>query len=213
MKALLKASHFGPTVIVVTTTYLLALSQYSALSAARVALAIFAGQLVVGWSNDLMDFNLDKTAGRMKKPLVSGELQQSTLKIAIPFAAIAAVLLSLFSPLGLVGTLIHCLGLLSALSYNAKLKATIFSPVPYAISFGALPWAVYLSNGEHPPLWLFLGFILISIAFHFLNVIKDLSWDIRQGVLGAPQRLGRSKSIAVAACLIFLAITETLLIQ
>jgi len=213
MKALLKASHFGPTVIVVTTTFLLALSQYSALGAARVALAIFPGQLLVGWSNDFMDFNLDQTAGRLKKPLVSGELQLSTLRRSIPVAASAAVLLSLLSPLGVVGTLIHCLGLLSAVAYNAKLKATIFSPVPYAISFGGLPWAIYLSNGERPPLWLFLGFILISVAFHFLNVIKDLSWDIRQGVLGAPQRLGRNKSVATAISLISLAVLEVLVLQ
>lgn len=213
MKPLLKASHFGPTVIVVSVTYLLALSQYSALSSLQIAVAIFAGQLVVGWSNDLMDYDLDKAAGREKKPLVSGELKVATLKKAIPVALLLAAALSFLSPLGVKGTLIHLLGLLSALAYNFKLKATVFSPLPYAISFGGLPWAVYLSNGEIPPLWLFLGFILISVAFHFLNVVKDLSWDIQQGVLGLPQRFGRTKSITVALVLVLLAVVEAITLR
>ena len=209
MKSLLKASHFGPTVIEVTVTFILALSQYSALSSFRIAIAIFAGQLVVGWSNDLMDYDLDNAAGRLNKPLVSGELKAETLKIAIPSALFFAAVLSFVSPLGIKGTFIHLLGILSALAYNLKLKTTIFSPLPYAISFGGLPWAVYLSNGERPPMWLFLGFILISVAFHFLNVVKDLSWDIEQGVLGLPQRLGRQRSIAVAVTLVTIAIAVT----
>lgn len=213
MKPLIKASHFGPTVIVVTVTYFLALSQYPALSSLRIAIAIFAGQLVVGWSNDLMDYELDKAAGRDRKPLVSGELKVETLRKAIPVAFILAGVLSLISPLGIKGTLIHLLGLLSALAYNFKLKATIFSPIPYAISFGSLPWAVYLSHGVIPPLWLVLGFVLISIAFHFLNVVKDLSWDIQQGVLGLPQRFGRTKSIAVALVLVLSAIVEAITLR
>lgn len=213
MKALLKASHFGPTVIVVTATFLLALSQYSVFNAARIALAIFAGQLIVGWSNDLMDIDLDRAAGRKKKPLVSGELEVATIRIAIPVAVIAVVFLSLASPLGWIGSLLHFLGILSAIAYNAKLKATVLSPLPYAISFGALPWAVYLSNGKNPPIWLFLGFILISSAFHFLNVVKDLSWDIEQGVLGLPQRVGRAKSIVIAIGLALAAILEAICLR
>ena len=211
MKPLLKASHFGPTVIVVTVTYILSLTQYSAFDSARVAVAIFAGQLIVGWSNDLLDVDLDRAAGRTKKPLISGELKISTLRRAFPFAVISAVVLSLLSPLGVIGTLIHLLGVLSALAYNAMLKATILSPLPYAISFGGLPWAIYLSNGERPPTWLFIGSILISISFHFLNVLKDLSWDIEQGVDGLPQRLGRNRSITVAITMICSALIDVLL--
>jgi 4-hydroxybenzoate polyprenyltransferase len=213
MKSLLKASHFGPTVIVVSATYILALSQYPVSSALQIAAAIFAGQLVVGWSNDLWDYELDKTAGRLKKPLVSGELKEETLRLSIPVALFFALALSLIGPLGIKGTLIHLLGLLSALAYNFKLKATIFSPLPYAISFGALPWAVYLSHEATPPLWLVLGFILISVAFHFLNVLKDLSWDIAQGVMGAPQRLGRNASIVIAFALVLTALMQFLYLR
>ena len=198
----LRAAHFGPTVIVTTASFLLSLSQYSIIDSLRVAIAIFAGQLVVGWSNDFIDAPLDIAAHRTKKPIVSKEINPEQLKRSIVFALVAAVLLSLFSPLGLTGTLIHFLGILSATFYNFKLKPTILSPIPYIVSFGALPWAIYLPAGNHPPLWLYLDFILIAVAFHFFNVLKDLQWDIKQGIMGIPQRLGRNVSLIISISLV-----------
>ena len=202
----LRAAHFGPTVIVTTASFLLSLSQYSIIDSLRVAIAIFAGQLVVGWSNDFIDAPLDIAAQRTKKPIVSKEINPEQLKRSIVFALVAAVLLSLFSPLGLTGTLIHFLGILSATFYNFNLKPTILSPIPYIVSFGALPWAIYLPAGNHPPLWLYLDFMLIAVAFHFFNVLKDFQWDINQGVLGLPQRLGRNASLVISISLVISAI-------
>ena len=198
----LRAAHFGPTVIVTATTFLLALSQYKLIDALRVAIAIFAGQLVVGWSNDLIDAPLDIAAQREKKPIVSKEINPDLLRKSIVFALFAALLLSLISPLGLIGTLIHFLGLLSATLYNLKLKSTILSPLPYIVSFGALPWVIHLPTGNQPPSWLFLDFMLISVAFHFFNVLKDFQWDINQGVLGLPQRLSKKTSLVISILLV-----------
>jgi 4-hydroxybenzoate polyprenyltransferase len=172
----------------------------------RVAIAIFAGQLVVGWSNDFIDAPLDIAAQRTKKPIVSNEIDPEQLKKSILVALVAALLLSLFSPLGLTGTLIHFLGILSATFYNLKLKSTILSPIPYIVSFGALPWAIYLPVRNQPPLWLFIDFMLIAVAFHFFNVLKDFQWDINQGVLGLPQRLGRNVSSIVSISLVVSAV-------
>ena len=209
----LRAAHFGPTLIVTTTTFLLALSQYSIIEALRVAIAIFAGQLVVGWSNDLVDAPLDIAAQRTKKPIVGKEIDPDQLRKSIVFALFAALLLSLISPLGLIGTLIHFLGILSATLYNLKLKSTILSPVPYIVSFGALPWAIYLPTGNRPPLWIFIDFMLISVAFHFFNVLKDFQWDINQGVLGLPQRLGRNASLVISITLVITAILVLIFLQ
>jgi 4-hydroxybenzoate polyprenyltransferase len=202
----LRAAHFGPTVIVTTASFLLSLSQYSIIDSLRVAIAIFAGQLVVGWSNDFIDAPLDIAAQRTKKPIVSKEINPEQLKGSIVFALVAAVLLSLFSPLGLTGTLIHFLGILSATIYNFNLKPTILSPLPFIVSFGALPWAIYLPTGDQPPLWLFIDFMLIAVAFHFFNVLKDFQWDINQGVLGLPQRLGRNASLVISISLVISAV-------
>jgi 4-hydroxybenzoate polyprenyltransferase len=202
----LRAAHFGPTVIVTTASFLLSLSQYSIIDSLRVAIAIFAGQLVVGWSNDFIDAPLDIAAHRTKKPIVSKEINPEQLKKSILVALFVALILSLFSPLGLTGTLIHFLGILSATFYNFKLKSTIISPLPYIVSFGALPWAIYLPAGNQPPLWLFIDFMLIAVAFHFFNVLKDFQWDINQGVLGLPQRLGRNASLVISISLVISAI-------
>jgi 4-hydroxybenzoate polyprenyltransferase len=202
----LRAAHFGPTVIVTTITFLLALSQYSLINSLRVAIAIFAGQLVVGWINDFIDAPLDIAAQRSKKPIVSKEINPEQLKKSIFGALFVALILSLFSPLGLTGTLIHFLGILSATIYNFNLKPTILSPLPFIVSFGALPWAIYLPTGDQPPLWLFIDFMLIAVAFHFFNVLKDFQWDINQGVLGLPQRLGRNASLVISISLVISAV-------
>jgi len=196
---LLKASHFGPTVLVVSMTFVLSHTQFSISDSLFIALAIFFGQLVVGWTNDLVDFPRDKAALRLKKPLVAGTISETTLRIAIFLALGTALVTSLASPLGVQGSAIHFLGLLSATAYNLKLKATVLSVLPYIVSFGALPWAIYAATDSKPPLWLVLASILFTCAFHFLNVLKDLDADRNQNVLGLPQVLGRKKSIYVAA--------------
>jgi 4-hydroxybenzoate polyprenyltransferase len=180
--------------------------QFNLLESLRISAAIFAGQLVVGWSNDVIDYPLDRAAKRIKKPLVSGTISETLLRKLIPIALVSATLLSFFSPLGPKGTLLHLLGILSATLYNLKLKSTIFSPLPYLLSFSALPWAIYLASGESPPAWLCLALALLTTAFHFLNVLKDLDHDVDQGVLGLPQRMGRTSSIVIAISLALLAI-------
>ena len=208
---LLKASHFGPTMLVVTITCILSLTQFSIRDSIFIAFAILLGQFVVGWSNDLIDFPRDKAAGRIKKPLVAGTITEEALRISLGIALPSALIVSLMSPLGVSGTAIHFIGLLSATAYNFKLKSTLLSVVPYIVSFGALPWAVYTAAGATPPTWIVLGFILFASAFHFLNVIKDLEADIDQKVMGLPQVLGRKKSIAIAVLLGVLGIVDVAL--
>jgi 4-hydroxybenzoate polyprenyltransferase len=198
---LLKASHFGPTMLVVNITYVLSRTQFSASDSLFIAFAVLLGQFVVGWSNDLIDFPRDKAAGRIKKPLVAGTITEEALRISLGIALLSALIVSLLSPLGVIGTAIHFLGLLSATAYNFKLKSTLLSVVPYIVSFGALPWAIYVAAGTNPPTWIVLGFVLISSAFHFLNVLKDLESDIAQGVMGLPQVLGRKKSVVMVILL------------
>ena len=208
---LLKASHFGPTLLVVAITCILSLTQFSIRDSIFIAFAILLGQFVVGWSNDLIDFPRDKAAGRIRKPLVAGTVTEATLKISLGIALPSALIVSLLSPLGVSGTAIHFIGLLSATAYNFKLKSTLLSVVPFMVSFGALPWAIYVAAGTTPPTWIVLGFILFASAFHFLNVIKDLEADIDQKVMGLPQVLGRKKSIAIAVLLGVLGIVDVAL--
>ena len=209
--ALAKATHFGPLLLVVTISFCLAISQLSFPKSLEIALAIFAGQCVVGWTNDLIDHPRDHAAGRLKKPLVHQSVTRRELQTGVVIAMTAAILLSFLGPLGCKGGLLHMLGIGSATAYNFGVKATWFSPLPYAISFGALPWAIYLAAGKHPPVWLYVDFILVSLAFHFLNVIKDLEWDRTQLVMGLPQRVGMIWStVAASICLLISILAVTL---
>jgi heme o synthase len=208
---LAKATHFGPTVLVVSMTFLLSLTQFSISDSVFIAFAILLGQFVVGWSNDLIDFPSDKAARNLKKPLVAGTITEATLKISLGIALPSAFIVSLLSPLGVSGTAIHFIGLFSATAYNFKLKSTLLSVVPFMVSFGALPWAIYVAAGTTPPMWLVLAFVLFTSAFHFLNVLKDMETDIEQEVMGLPQVLGRKKSIAMAVLLGVLGIVNVAL--
>jgi len=206
-----RATHFGPTVLVVSISFILSITQLSAIKSFWIALAILCGQCVVGWTNDLIDYPLDLDAGRFTKPLVAGSVNVKQLRVGIATAFPLAVVLSFLGPLGLKGGLLHMLGIASASIYNFRAKSTWLSPLPYAIAFGAFPWAVYLANGNRPPFWLYMDFILISISFHFLNVIKDLEWDLAQSVLGLPQQLGKRRSLLVSAICVLIGIVLPML--
>jgi len=87
MIPLLRASHFQPTLAVTAITTALAVAVGRGLGSIWVALAVFAGQLSVGWSNDYLDRGRDATAGRTDKPIVSGRISAR----AVGVGAVAAV--------------------------------------------------------------------------------------------------------------------------
>jgi 4-hydroxybenzoate polyprenyltransferase len=97
------------------------------------------------------------------------------------------------------------------MSYNLWLKRTVLSFLPYLISFGAMPWAIYCANSKIPPLWLYSAFAIFTIAFHFVNVIKDMESDRDQLIMGLPQRLGTKLSAVIAAILFVCGIIDVLL--
>ena len=158
---MVRATHFGPALLVVTISFVLAITQVSTIKSVEIALAFLAGQLVVGWTNDLIDHPRDLAAGRVNKPLVQGSVSRRQLHMGITTALIAAFFLSVLGPMGFKGGLLHMLAVGSATVYNFWAKATWFSPLPYAISFGAMPWAIYYATQKNPPTWLFVDFILL----------------------------------------------------
>ena len=197
----IKATHFGPTLLVCAAAFFLAFSQFTLGNSLEITLAIFCGQCTVGWSNELIDQESDRLANRMNKPLVAMIIHATTLRNLTFLSLGLALLLSLVGPLGLIGSAFHILGIGSAMAYNFGIKRTAFSFLPYLISFGAMPWAIYKGNGKSPPLWLYSAFALFTIAFHFLNVIKDMDNDREQAIFGLPQRLGTKISAIIAGAL------------
>jgi 4-hydroxybenzoate polyprenyltransferase len=171
-----------------------------------VAAAVFSGQLSIGWSNDALDGKRDKAAQRSAKPVVAGLVTQRELWLASAIALVACVPLSLLN--GELAGLVHLSAVGSAWVYNLALKSTIWSWLPYAYSFGALPVFVQLSvptmTGRNTQVewWAAVVGALLGVAAHFANVLPDLGYDSLTNVRGLPQRVGKRASILVIAGLV-----------
>jgi 4-hydroxybenzoate polyprenyltransferase len=202
--ALLKASHFGPTVLVTAISWFFAAYYWWEGPAYVIAFGVFTGQLVVGWSNDLYDYEDDLKHNRQNKPLVSGEITRSHLTkwlcFMVPFSFVA----NLLGPLGFKGGLVYMFGVSMGVAYNFYFKYNVLSWLPYALAFAALPSCIAISKDIDPPVWMWLGGALFGSAAHFINVLKDLDQDRASGIGGLPQRLGKRNSIVAAAVLIAL---------
>ena len=202
---LARASHFGPTLLVTSLSLFFAQLFWWEGPALVSAAGVFYGQLVVGWSNDLIDYQDDLSHQRMKKPLVAGVITASFLRRALIVALVLAVVVNLFGPLGFLGGGLSLFAIGWAVAYNFYFKFTVFSWLPYAVAFAALPSCMAISKDVAPPMWMWLGGALMGTAAHFLNVIKDMKEDQISGIKGLPQRCGTKGSLVIAGVLIALA--------
>src|SRR3954451_6503410 len=185
------ATHLGPAVAVTTVATLLAVA--AGLSGGRVVLvclAVLAGQASIGWSNDWLDADRDRAVARADKPVVQGAVRPSLLRATALAAAALAAVLSLL--LGIVPGLLLLLLVASGWAYNAGLKRTAASGVPYLVGFGALPAGVVAAAPGTPaaPWWLIGAGAALGGAAHLANVAPDLEDDLATGVRGLPHRLG-----------------------
>ena len=187
---LVRACHFQPTVaVMVVTTALAVLSGRDARGCVAVAVAVLAGQFSTGWSNDWFDAARDTANGRNDKPIASGAVDVATVRAAALAALAACIPLSLLS--GWRAAIVHLVAVGSAWAYNAGVKATVLSPLPYAVSFGLLPAFVTLGLPGHPwPRPTLMGATaLLGIGAHFINTLADREDDARSGIAGLPQRM------------------------
>jgi len=203
LRAFALATHLGPTVAVTLVSTLLAVA--AGLSGGRLALlcvAVLAGQASIGWSNDWLDADRDRAVARADKPVVQGAVEPSGLRTAALLAAVLSVILSL--ALGVVPGLLLLVLVASGWAYNAGLKRTAASVVPYVTGFGALPAGVVAAAPGTPvaPWWLVAAGGALGAAAHFANVAPDLEDDRVTGVRGLPHRLGPTASAVIGALLL-----------
>jgi 4-hydroxybenzoate polyprenyltransferase len=203
LRALALATHPGPAVAVTVVAGLLALAAGApAGRAALVAAAVLAGQASIGWSNDWLDADRDRAVARADKPVVQGAVSPALLRTLAAGSAALAVVLSLL--LGLAPGLLLLVLVASGWAYNAGLKRTAVSVLPYVTGFGALPAGVVAAAPGAPqaPWWLVTAGAALGAAAHLANVAPDLEDDLATGVRGLPHRLGaRGAAVAGAALL------------
>ncbi|MFF0375343.1 UbiA family prenyltransferase [Actinoplanes missouriensis] len=201
--ALLRASHPEPGGAVTLAMALLAVGVgHRGWRLVAVVVAVALTQLAVGWVNDWLDADRDRTAGRRDKPVAAGVVSARTVGISGLLAALAIPLPAL--PLGALPTLLIALVGAFALLYDWPLKSTPFSVVPYLVAFGLLPAFVVVSlpGNPAPPAWLVAAGALLGGGAHFANVLPDLADDAATGVRGLPHRIGARGSQLAAAVLL-----------
>jgi 4-hydroxybenzoate polyprenyltransferase len=201
---LVRAAHAGPGAAVTSLVVLLSLgTELTGSRTTLLGLAFLSGQLTVGWTNDLLDVGRDRAVGRTDKPVATGELSASTVRTAVALASAACVVLSLLC--GVAAGLVHLLlGVAMGWAYNAGLKRTVWSWVPYAVAFGTLPAVVTLTGepSRLPPLWVMACGGLLGVGAHIVNVLPDLADDAATGVRGLPHRLGEKGARLLASAVL-----------
>lgn len=202
-RGLLAAAHPAPGLAVTVVAALLAVStDRPAGVVLLVAAAVGAGQLTVGWVNDLVDLPRDRAVARTDKPLVGGLVTPRTVAVATAVTAAACVVLSL--ALGWRAGGVHLVCLALAHAYNLSLKATAWSWLPYAGAFGLLPAVAALAGPDpaDPAWWTMLAGAALGVGAHLVNALPDLADDEATGVRGLPHRLGARRARVLAALLL-----------
>jgi 4-hydroxybenzoate polyprenyltransferase len=210
--ALARSTHPGPTVAVTAITVLLGVGVgVAGFSLLLLGLAMLANQASVGFSNDWLDAERDRAVGRQDKPVARGWVSVGAVRTAAWVSVAASLLLTV--PLGLGAWIAQLVFIASAWAYNVWLKRTIFSVMPYIVSFGLLPVIVTLSlpDPAGAAWWAIAGGALLGVAAHFANVLPDLDDDRRTGIRGLPHRLGRVPA-GVATYLVLAAASVVLVV-
>jgi 4-hydroxybenzoate polyprenyltransferase len=173
--------------------------------------AVLSGQLSVGWMNDFVDAKLDITVSRADKPVAAGALNRAALRVPIAIALIFVVPLSILAA-GWIGGVAHVAAVASAHVYNLYLSRTIWSWLPYVVSFALLPIFVAqaASNGLWPEQPMIVLFALIGLIAHLLNALPDIEIDRQAGKGGLAVSLGRNYTLALTAVFSLFAIAVLL---
>jgi len=202
LRSLLRASHLGPTLAVTLVSFLLSTALWWEGPAYFISIGVFLGQLLVGWTNDLNDYQDDLKHNRIGKPLVSGQLTKTSLLRAVKITTPIAVVVNLVGPLGITGGSLYLFGVGMGVAYNFYFKSTLLSPLPYALAFAALVSSIVVATNRTPPLWLIASGSLLGVAAHFANVLKDLDQDLKSGITGLPQKIGKRYSRVIVSALL-----------
>jgi 4-hydroxybenzoate polyprenyltransferase len=185
--------HPFPTLVNVAATAGLAFvavrGDPDALVLLRMLAVMLCAQCAIGAANDYFDRDLD-AAAKPWKPVVAGVVSpRAAAALALGFVAVTT---ALAATLGVGGFALAMLGMACGLAYDARLKRTAFSALPYMIAIPTLPLWVWLTLGVWQMVlwWLLPLGMLIGLALHVANTLPDIASDAENGVSGLPHRLG-----------------------
>jgi 4-hydroxybenzoate polyprenyltransferase len=160
---------------------------------ALVTATVLVGQAIIGWHNDVVDRKRDAAHERPGKPVAAGALEPGSVWFAICCGVLLVVPLALGS--GLRAGCAYLLSVLVALLGNVLLRKSVWSWVPWAVSFALLP--AYLSyggwggqaQGDPPTVLMTVLAALLGVCVHVLLALPDLVADNEDGLRHLPLRL------------------------
>lgn len=164
---------------------------------ARMAAAMLLAQFAIGAANDIFDRELD-AAAKPWKPIPSALVPVRAAAAAAATCLIGALVIG--ATLGWASFALLCLGTACGLAYDAGLKRTLLSAVPFMVALPTLPIWVYVTlDAWEPILWWLLPLgALIGMAVHLANTAPDIEGDAANGVRGLAHRLGELGAVIVS---------------
>lgn len=167
----------------------------------RLLATMFCVQSAIGAANDATDVQIDRLS-KPYKPIVAGALsRRAAVGVAVMSGVSASILAATF---GLNAWLLAMAGLGCGLAYDAGLKRTRFSVVPYILALPLLPLWVWVALDRYTRglLWVYPFGILIGVALYLGNTAPDIAADSAAGVAGTAHRLGLRRTLVGAwSCL------------
>ncbi len=196
--ALVRLAHPLPTLLNAAVAAALSTAAGARADQAALAATTMLGiHACIGSLNDFFDRHRD--AGRAEKPLASGTVPaRSALVIAA--VGVSCGLLAA-AQLGSLALALAAAGAALGLAYNAGVKNTPLSWLPFALGVSIIPLFAWAAAGLSAPssiVGLSLAAIPGGAGLALQNGLADRSLDVRAGLRGVVVRLGERRALVLA---------------
>jgi len=201
LAALVRLTHPLPTLLnALVAAALTTTAGGSSTQAALAAVTMLGIHTSIGAMNDLLDQERDK--GRAEKPLVGGNVSPQEARVMVVIAATAGFAAA--SALSSMSVAIAAAGATLGYLYNAGIKRTPISFLPFALGVALIPAFAWSAAGVPLPAAI-ATLCLIALpggsALALQNALADRELDKSVGTNGAVVRLGRQRTIGLIALL------------
>ena len=201
LAALVRLAHPLPTLLnALVAAALTTTAGGSTSQAALAALTMLGIHTSIGAMNDLLDRERDK--GRAEKPLVGGSVTPREARAMVVIAATAGFAAA--SALSSMSVTIAAAGATLGYLYNAGIKRTPISFLPFALGVALIPAFSWSAAGAPLPTAI-ATLCLIALpggsALALQNALADRELDKSVGANGAVVRLGHQRTILLIALL------------
>lgn len=151
--------------------------------------SVAASQIAIAALNDYCDRDLDAVS-KPWRPIPSRLVSPRGALLATAVALVTCLVATL--PLGSAALLWVAVGTAGGLAYDLVLKRTVWSWLPFVVSFPALPlysWAA-MQRLDTSLLWVYPVGAPLVLGIHLADSLPDVADDQQLGVRGLAHRLG-----------------------